>query len=183
MTDQSEPLFPPEVTVASFYIVRDPRDVAVSLVHHFGRSLDEVIEIMAKTDARSGQINDLTFERQLSQRLKTWSQHVSSWIDQQGVELLRYEDMISDPAGNLGRAARMLQPSISEKVILRAVEATDFGRLQAQEQRNGFVERVPGQASFFRSGRSGGWREVFSAAQANRLENDHRSIMECLGYL
>ena len=39
-------LFPRELTFAAIYIVRDPRDVAVSLAHHTGWSLDKTIDRM-----------------------------------------------------------------------------------------------------------------------------------------
>jgi hypothetical protein len=41
------PLVTPAVTAGAIYIVRDPRDVAVSYSRHLGRPLDETIELMA----------------------------------------------------------------------------------------------------------------------------------------
>jgi hypothetical protein len=38
------PLFPPDVTEGAVYAVRDPRDVAISLAHHAGVSIDQAIE-------------------------------------------------------------------------------------------------------------------------------------------
>jgi hypothetical protein len=183
-TDGGEPLFPADVTLAAFYIVRDPRDVAVSLADHFARPLDEIVALMAKPDASSGQIDDRSPERQLHQRLTTWSGHVESWLDSGlALDLLRYEDVLAEPYATLGAVARKLDASIDDESIRGAIEATRFGRLQEQERRGGFVERVVNPGGFFRRGGSGGWRERLTAAQVARIEDDHRAVMQRLGYI
>ena len=48
------PLITPEVTAGAVYIVRDPRDVAISFSHHFGLSVDATIAVMADLEAALG---------------------------------------------------------------------------------------------------------------------------------
>ena len=45
------PLIPMEYTTAAIYVVRDPRDVAVSMTHHFGLTLDEAVTMLANETA------------------------------------------------------------------------------------------------------------------------------------
>ena len=83
---------------ARLYVIRDPRDVAVSLAHHTDRPLDYVVDYMGSPEAAGGGRAD-RLEPQLRQRLGTWSEHVESWTEQEAIPVLvvRYEDCLQDP--------------------------------------------------------------------------------------
>jgi aryl sulfotransferase len=178
-----EPLFPDDVTAGAIYIVRDPRDVAVSLAHHHSSTIEATIAFMADPNAMLAR-GGFYGAPQLPQRLLTWSGHVRSWRDG-GVTplLLRYEDMLGDPVSVLARAARHLGWDFSEDAVSAAVAATRFDVLKAAEERHGFRERARPEVPFFRRGIAGAWRESLSAAQQHRIEADHSEVMTALGYL
>ncbi len=184
LTPEGEPLFPPAVTEATIYVVRDPRDVAASFAHHNGQSVAEIIAFMADPDA------GLTVSRrrpgyQFVQRIGTWSMHVTSWLDAPGMPeplLLRYEDISADPHAALTRAARHLGWQVEAGAVARAVAATRFDVLKATEARTGFAEKPPTATSFFRRGVAGGWRDTLTTEQAARICDDHATVMERLGY-
>ncbi|HYD68963.1 sulfotransferase domain-containing protein [Azospirillum sp.] len=184
LTAAGEPLFPPAVTLGTVYIVRDPRDVAVSLTHHMGMKQDEAIAFLADpaaTLARSGP----RCKAQLPQRLLTWSAHVESWLDAPELPpplLLRYEDMLDDAAAALLRIARHLGWEATTEAAAKAADATRFEALRAAEERHGFRERPAKAARFFRRGVAGGWRDTLTATQAARIERDHGTVMARLGY-
>jgi aryl sulfotransferase len=181
-TCAGEPLFPPEVTLGSVYIVRDPRDVAVSLAHHNGTSIDRAVTLMADPAATlSANVNSGKW--QLRQRLSTWSLHADSWLNQGQALLLRYEDMLADPSNTLGRMARHLGLDAAPDAIRRAVAATSFARLRAAEDRDGFREGPITGARFFRRGVAGGWRDTLTPTQAERIVTDHHVVMARLDYL
>jgi Sulfotransferase domain. len=181
LTPAGEPLFPPAVTLGALYIVRDPRDVAVSLAHQTGRSLDAAIAILNNPEARMGGRADTL---QLAQPLLTWSAHVESWLDGPGPKplLVRYEDMKADAAGQLARVAAHVGWTVTEQAVAAAVAATRFEVLRAREEAHGFGERLPGMDRFFRRGVAGGWRDSLSPAQAAQVERDHGLVMARLGY-
>ncbi|MFX4369970.1 hypothetical protein ABTA37_19770, partial [Acinetobacter baumannii] len=79
-TAAGEPLFPPEATAGVVCIVRDPRDVAVSLAHHLAVPIDAAIAMMADPDAQLARV-ERGLPLQLRQRLSTWSGHVEGWLD------------------------------------------------------------------------------------------------------
>ena len=59
-----------------------------------------------------------------------------------------------------------------------------FRELRPQEDKGGFVEARPdGKAKFFRAGKTGGWRQALSEAQAAQLIEAHREILREFGYL
>lgn len=176
-------LFPAEATAGCVYIVRDPRDVAVSLAHHNGSGIDDAIARLADPDhtlsrSRHG------LSRQLHQPLSTWSGHVESWLDQASfpILLVRYEDMLKDFGAVLERVSLLAGLRPGDAAIRQAVEATRFSELQRQEHLNGFAEKPFRCTKFFRDGRAEGWRDTLTAAQSDRISGDHRVVMKRLGY-
>lgn len=183
LTPRGEPLLPPAVTRGAVYVVRDPRDVAVSFAAFMSRSIDRTIEFMANADASlAGSPQPLNMH--FRQRLTSWSQHVDGWLAAPVPTLLiRYEDMLADPRAVLERSALFLGWTVSAAELDGAVATTRFSVLQAQEQAHGFHENVRTSDRFFRRGVAGGWRDTLSTAQAGRIERDHAATMARLGYL
>lgn len=182
LTPVGKPLFPLAVTLGTIYIVRDPRDVAVSLAHHLASDLDQTIAFMGHANAvlaTGGRYGSPQFR----QKLLTWAEHVRSWLNAPKPPLLlRYEDMLTDPATALKRAARHLGWEAPHDRVEKAVAATRFEALQRSEEQQGFREKAWPEVRFFRRGISGGWRDTLTAAQAARIEADHGHIMAKLGY-
>ena len=176
----NNPLCSMQFTAAAIYIVRDPRDVAVSGADHFGVSVDETIELMRRTGARSEADQNLVYEI-----YNSWSNHVKSWsqVKHKNLIVLRYEDMLSDPLKALGGLAKRLGITQDDARIKRAVEFSSFKQLQALEAEKGFVERSHKSEKFFRSGKSGGWRDALSDKQRYKIEKDHKVQMKKFGYL
>jgi hypothetical protein len=170
-----------DVTAAAIYILRDPRDVAISYSRHLGRSIDETIGIMADVEAATGGSDEKVYER-----LSSWSAHVHFWTRRPHPELhvLRYEDMLAAPEAAFGGLIRFLGQEPPPERLARAVSFSDFAVLRAQEKARGFIERpARSRSAFFRMGNSGQWREVLSPAQAARIERDHGAVMRRFGYL
>ena len=176
-------LFPPEVTLKAVYVARDPRAVAPSFAAHFSLDLDEAIRRMADPGHAMSRTGD-GLGRQLTQPVGTWSQHVTSWLDQSElpVHLVRYEDLHRAPEETFSGILRACDLPVEPERVARAVQMARFDRVQAQEARAGFKERLPGATSFFRQGKTEGWRKELTAAQVARIEADHGAVMTRLGY-
>ena len=181
-TPAGPPLIPPEVTRAAVYLVRDPRDVAVSAAFHSGHhDLDRSIRRLGNPEHQLAG----GARRQLRQRLGTWSSHVRGWTGS-GLPLtvVRYEDLVADTAGQLERVVTAIgwRAADHDACLARAVERSSFARLRAAEDEHGFRERHRRQQRFFRSGTVGDWRNHLSDAQAARVVADHGAVMAELGY-
>jgi hypothetical protein len=172
------------------YIVRDPRDVAVSFYHHNvkagnlpeGYAMDDFIPrfLAAEFDAKWG----------------SWSDHVLSWIRlrerQPNFILLRYETMKKDPMGELERIALFLRQcdfrSIdgSSEKLQRAVELSSPERMRAleKEQAGNWVltKNTRSDKPFVRSATSGGWRSTLSPKAVAAIESAWGPLMQELGY-
>ena len=175
--------YPPDSVAGVIYLTRNPLDVAVSYAHHRGTDIDETISIMA--DPRNTLASqEGMFYLQLPQPLDTWSEHVRSWLDSDlPLIMIRYEDMLADPATQLHRVIDFAGLQVDPERIARAADAARFDRLQTQERERGFRERGYRARSFFREGRAGAWRDHLTPAQVERIIADHGSAMARLGYL
>jgi aryl sulfotransferase len=176
--------FPPDMIRRVILIVRDPRDVASSFAVHMGLTLEQAIAQMNNPNYVLAGPNG-RMPPQLAQRLSTWSEHTRSWMEAQGlaIHVVRYEDMKARPHRTFRAALDFLGAPVPDEVLDAALTATRFDRLKAQETERGFRERSKVAQSFFREGRSGGWRESLSPQQADRITADHRTMMTTLGYL
>jgi hypothetical protein len=180
-----DPLVPARVAQSAIYMVRDPRDVAVSLAHHLGREVGFAVDRIAAPDMTLSP----TVERirhLLPQWIGNWSDHVLSWTEGAGfpVHVLRYEDCLADPLAAFSSALRFAEvgPVDADDVAL-AIDRARFDRLRDQEAQEGFPERSIVADRFFRRGIAGSWRDEMTAADARRVERSHAEVMKRLGYL
>ena len=174
-----------EDTQASIYVMRNPLDVCVSFAHFMGhKDMDRMIAIMADdTFKLAGEA--VRRDTQLPQPLKSWSNHVLSWVDASdlNVHVMRYEDMRTQPLETFTAMTQHLNIKCKEEHIHKALAFSDFKRLKNQEKKKGFGENPMSNKAFFRSGRTGGWRDVLTDSQVERLISDHRAIMRRFGYI
>lgn len=173
-------LIPPRLTRAAIYIVRDPRDMVLSYADHF--NLDPAAAAAAIT---STQNHIPTNARTVAQFLGNWSDHVRGWARARDfpVLVLRYEDMLADPAAQFKRVLRLIRAPVDEAVLTQATEFSSFDVLAAQEAEAGFREKGGAQARFFRKGVSGQWRDALSDDIVARITADHGAAMKSYGYL
>jgi hypothetical protein len=171
-------------TRCAVYVVRDPRDVALSYANHNRWDVARVAAEMG--DERHCMSNSTAApSNQVRQRLGSWSDHVTSWVDDApfDVHVVRYEDCITDPVGTFTTALRFAGFDASEASVATAVELTRFDRLAAKEAADGFRERPAATERFFRRGKAGGWRDELDPELAAVIAHDHAAVMRRLGYL
>lgn len=170
------------VAVGSVLIVRNPLDVAVSMAHYFNVDLDEAIRILG--DERHVLARqERSVQDVIPVPIGSWSSHAQSWLESGHAHCLtRYEDLLEDPEKGFARILNFISEPIAPGRLKEAVERTSFGKLQAQEEEEGFSEKVTEAPSFFRAGASGGWSEVLTDAQIARIVEAHGPMMTRLGY-
>jgi aryl sulfotransferase len=177
-----QPLHPADVTHGAVYIVRDPRDVAVSYADHLRISLDAAISRLNDPDlvvAHAGP----RWNPQRPQPVGRWSDHVTGWVDSDlAPVVVRYEDLIADTQRAATSVLATSWVEVDAGRLARPVAAAGFDALAAAEEAHGFHERPPGVDRFFRSGRAGAWREHLTPTQARRIVDDHGAVMERFGY-
>lgn len=179
-TPAGEWLFPPEVTAAAVYIVRNPLDVAVSWAHYTGQSLDDSIAQLG-TDTLALGMSSLAGPT-VREALGSWSAHVTSWENAPvPLHILRYEDMLADPIEAFGGLCGFLALSVAPDFLAKVIDSCRFERLKAIEDREGFRESSM-HAPFFRQGSVGEGGATLSAEQIARIVADHGTVMRRFGY-
>ncbi|MCW8844191.1 MAG: sulfotransferase domain-containing protein [Gammaproteobacteria bacterium] len=170
----------PEVSAGAVYVVRNPLDVALSMTHHFGLSVDEAIDRLASEELATG--NDELFVAQI---LGSWSMHVASWTAMADPAILtvRYEDMLEKPGKTFGKIAGLVGLGDNRKRIERAIAHSSFQSLSKLERRDGFSEASNKTTRFFRQGRANQWREALDRDQVARIVADHREQMARFKYI
>lgn len=184
LTTAGEPIVSREATLGALYLVRNPLDVAPSLANHNQTTVDEAVATMADPQHALSR-GHKSLGHQVRQKLLSWSQHVTSWVDAPGLRLivLRYEDMQGEPLASFTRAAEFLGLPAEPARVEKAIGFSRFEVVARQEAEHGFRERPPQAQRFFRQGTSGGWRGKLSDAQVARIVADHGPVMRRFGYL
>jgi Sulfotransferase domain len=169
-----------DATLAAVYAVRNPLDVAISFAHHSNEPVDATIAKMALSNFTSPNRVQHIYET-----MGTWSQHVASWtgIYSRPVHIMRYEDMLANPARSFHGLARFLRLKPTEEQLASAIRKSSFSELQRQESESGFREKPPAAERFFREGSSGQWTTVLSPAQVQEIVRTHAPMMQRFGYL
>ena len=138
--------------VPAFFIVRDPRAVAVSLAHY------------SAWRTGKGSVEDLARDGWLK---KGWSVHVQSWLDAKvRCAIVRYENMIARPF----RTVRQAVETLGLDVELIKKERPAFESLHAMMPR------------FFRRGQVDGWKKELSPPLAALLWEQSKEVAMKLGY-
>ena len=175
------PTISPEATAGAIYIIRNPLDVAVSYANHYGVDYDRAVEVFGREDTVLPTHGPLVV-----QYLGGWSDHVRSWLDAPGLKphLIRYEDMTRKPDKAFRGVIKFLSLPLEVPRLKNAIRFSSFDTLARQEKDAGFIEAAPVEDRvFFRKGKVGDWRNHLSAAQVDRLIEDHHEVMAEHGYL
>tara|TARA_B100000035_G_scaffold110935_1_gene94198 strand:- start:3063 stop:3914 length:852 start_codon:yes stop_codon:yes gene_type:complete len=141
-------------TAGSIYIVRDPRDVLVSLAAHNNTTFEETEKTMLDVNfciARPGRPMNREF-------VSSWEHHIKGWQNfAQAPLIVRYEDLINETKPTITRIFDYLGIK-NFKNFDDLMSKTSFQALQKQEEGGGFDEKM-GAEMFFRSGKVGSWKD------------------------
>jgi hypothetical protein len=163
------------------YIVRHPLDVVLSYADYNGRDLESAVRVMST----SGTCVQYPYPGGVEVR-GSWIEHVTSWLHEKGcpVLLVRYEELCANTEQILKAMLDFLHAPILPERIRRAVDASRFDRVRAQEEQHRFIETPDTVASgtFFRRGQSLQWLRELSPDQAYRLADACEPVMSKLGY-
>ncbi|MFZ0638966.1 MAG: sulfotransferase domain-containing protein [Candidatus Acidiferrales bacterium] len=166
------------------YIVRDPRDVALSMYHwqmkrrriEDGYSIEQFITRFIAGEYEPG--------------AGSWGQNVASWLAARGGTpgflLLRYEDMMKHCIQELGRIANFLGLERSPAQMARAAELSSAERMRDLERRQSKVwkttQNTRQDKAFVRSAKTGGWKDELPAVSVSEIENAWGALIRILGY-
>lgn len=157
------------------YLLRDPRDVLVSLYHH-----------RRKFAGYSGSLE--TFLRERRRVSNGWNQHVDGWFgsgfDQQRMHVVRYESLKADPVAVTRSMLSFVGLERHDEHIRAAVEAARFDRMRRLEESSGLGISSEGDQSirFVRRGQVGGWKDELGPREQALVRKSLGARLGRLGY-
>ncbi|HEY7004463.1 MAG TPA: sulfotransferase domain-containing protein [Gaiellaceae bacterium] len=183
------------------YVLRDGRDVVISLYFHhvrhllaptmwtrrFDRFFRSVLGPGYDLDDVGGNLPpfiESLAERPFGGLLRThqnrsflpWPRHVEDWIDRPGVLLVRYEALHSDPLEELRRIRRHLDVEVPDSVCLDVIARNSFAA------KTGRVAGVEDRSSFLRKGVVGDWKSWFTKEAGASFEEFAGDALIACGY-
>ena len=169
----------------TIYIVRDPRDVALSY-YHFQRKYRQITDQYPLENY----VEDFVHGRIGSRDWGTWAENVASWIStragQDNFLLLRYEDLIAETVQELGRVAAFLCVKVTQERLQEIVRLCSADRMRQLEQHQSgqwvATKNRRNDIPFVRSARSGGWKSLLPPASAELIESAWGEVMTSVGY-
>ena len=173
-------------TKGIIYIVRDPRDVLVSLSHHMGIDYEKTFEHLSSSyNFEYPSSGDKRYKKTL---MGAWSDHYKSWKNFKSCKTLivKYEDMVLDEYNTFKKIIKYLTEvdgaEYKEEKLIKALKQTQFDELQKMEKNEGFSEKGKGEL-FFRKGKIGEWKKDLSVNLIKKIEKMFSKEMIELGYL
>ena len=169
------------------YIVRDPRDVAVSFYYYNLKvrvipdeySMDQFVDLFVAANVVP-----------YADRVGSWQDHVLSWVrlreGKPSFRLVRYEDLLADPIKEITKLASFLGMHPTPEKVERAVRLSSGSHMQSleKEQSKQWVttRSTRQDIPFVREAQSGGWRNKLSAKAIKTIEDAWGATMKEVGY-
>lgn len=165
------------------YIVRDPRDVAVSYYHYYRKV--RVLE--------EGYPMDRYLRAFLTGELQTWGswgENVASWLaarqGSDGFLLLRYEDLLDNPVQGLSKASDFLGIPSTLDDLSQSVDLSSAARMRELEKEQGdewvTIKGSRKDVPFIGTATSGRWKAELTHDQVSAIESAWGRLMTELGY-
>jgi len=172
------------------YIVRDPRDVAVSFYHHNIKA-GNIAEDYAIANFVPRFING-----EFDAKWGSWSDHVLSWMllrqDVPEFLMLRYESMKEQPETELARIVVFLREcsfraiDASREKLQRAIDLSSPDHMRELEKQQAsqwvLTRETRSDKPFVRLATSGGWKTQLPEESVVAIEAAWGAVMQSLGY-
>ena len=181
-------------TLATIYIVRDPRNIITSLTHHYSLNFNMAKEMLFSSTRVLGNEASYKSKGHVYTVLGNWADHYNSWkkLDPENTLLLKYEDLIKDPKLQILRIANFLKKYLeiylTDKIIENTLISTKFENLKLFEKKHGFYESVTNKitqkkTNFFNLGKENDWKKLLDSKVKLEIDKKFSKELIELGYL
>ncbi len=180
-------------TAGAIYIVRDPRNVILSMCNHYSLNLDEAYAKMVDNNSSlsfktaDSDYSNFTF-------LGKWSDHYWSWKNNISFKtlIIRYEDLRDNTHEEFKKILNFIEDlkgtknNIDEKKMINSIDSTSFSNLKNKEKLYGFGESAfskDGKSiNFFNLGFKNRWEKLLSKEMSNKIKHEFINEFKDLNY-
>ena len=187
---ENNPFTKLEYSLGVIYVVRDPRNVVLSVSNHNSQSDERSADDLIKGRI----IND---EKNVKVYPGTWSDNFNSWKSFKSGNkylLIKYEDMINDKDKTFYEILKFIHNLkkvefvLDKKKFQNVIESTNFERMQKLENKYGFHESMVNKKTgknvkFFNLGKKTDWKTSLNENIKKKIEEKFEKEMKELRYL
>ena len=172
-------------TLAFIYVVRDPRNVILSMSNHFEITQEQCFEILVND--RHIIYPKINKELIPSTLVGSWKNHYLSWKNCNSIKkiIIKYEDLIDNSNNIFKKIINFLNENTKtkydEKKFINSIKTTQFENLRSLENRYGFD--MGQKNKFFHLGKKNDWQDLLDNKIENKVKTQFKSEMNELGYL
>ncbi len=189
---ENNPFTKLEYSLGVIYIVRDPRNVVLSVSNHNSQSHEKSTK-------------DLIAGRQIRNKVKediivypgTWGGNYNSWKSFKPVNkylLIHYEDLIKEKDKTFNEILKFIHNLkkvefvLDKKKFNNVLDSTDFEKVQKLEIQTGFEEsainkKTGKKVKFFNLGAKTNWQSSLEPKLQNEIQKAFEKEMKELGYI
>lgn len=149
------------------YIIRDPRDVAISMSRFI------FTDYMRRYNPHGERDPDTFLDKTLALRMKVWAEHVGGYLkarERLNIHVVFYERLRHDFEAELQHLLAYLGIALGEEDIARIRQDVDFAAMHSANPQH------------VRKGEAGQWRQVLSQRQQRRARRVAGPMLRLLGY-
>ncbi|MDA7770686.1 sulfotransferase domain-containing protein [Candidatus Pelagibacter sp.] len=180
-------------TLATIYIVRDPRTLISSISNHYTLNYNEALDFLMTPQIIGNTKKWEDNQTGMLCLLGKWNEHYRSWTrNKSNLLLIKYEDLIQNPDNELKKIIFFLKNYLNVETNInknkKILETTSFKNLKKMEQKGLFRENVlnkedDSEVSFFHLGPANNWKDNLNEDIKNKIEKEFHQEMDELGYL
>ncbi len=180
-------------TLATIYVVRDPRNLISSISNHYKLTIDESLNFISSTKFLKGSFeNDGKTFKHVKVLLGNWAEHYHSWTKKNdNLLLIKYEDLINNTYTELNKIILFLKKYLEIKTNKikndNILKSTSFENLKKMEIEGKFEENVydkkNDKVTFFHLGKKNQWQNNLDKEISDKVEKKFSKEMRELGYL
>lgn len=182
------------------YVVRDPRDIYVSGLNYFNffnyrffdflftipygikvvRFIKNILNSKISVGYKKRKLRNAIFngDSSLQEWLSvSWATHVEGYF-KSDILIIKYEDMLENPYNEVLRILDYLSIERTEDEIFEAIHNQSFKTKKSEYISQGDTIN----AKFLRTGKSGGWKNVFTNKENKVFRNNIGPVMDYFNY-
>ena len=187
-----KPFTTQENTRGIIYVVRDPRDIVLSMCNHFNFDIEESIASLLNENFAlkwHDSKNLYKYKKKPISFLSSWEKHYFSWVDDSfdcPKLVIKYEDLVYDKNNTIRNIAHFFEINYKLKInkletkIPNIIKQTDFNNFKNKEKNSGFSESV--NNNFFNVGKKNQWLKNLSKDAAYIIEKECFNLLNKLNY-
>tara|TARA_B100001057_G_scaffold315179_1_gene315265 strand:+ start:208 stop:1050 length:843 start_codon:yes stop_codon:yes gene_type:complete len=180
-------------TLATIYIVRDPRTLISSISNHYTLTLDQAYNFLITPRIIGNSKKWEENQAGMKCLLGKWNDHYRSWTrSKTNLLLIKYENLIQNPNKELEKIINFLKNYLDIDTNIsknkKIIETTSFKNLREMEQKGLFTENAinkkdHSKVKFFNLGPANNWKKNLDESVKNKIEKKLYKEMTELKYL